>query len=553
MNLRDRQVERAIWSRVRRELRASPALWAEYRRARTKVRRRLGDSWLVYLLIPAFGYFWIQGLIDVSGEVWPALAVVAFWFLGVTGSSALGILTRLYDGVAVAACCHLPLTDAQVFETRWHGQFRRALWVSLLYLPVGMAMGGHGAEGWGKGLLLTVLPSCQYLLAFAGAVHLAAWAPGWGRTLFLGGCGSALVLLWGGSRYLDRLGPVVEAGNWLPPFGWFNQAVYRGVMGGEPMALVWLAPLVVLLLMVPRAWRRLRDDYRLGEPAYDPTGVGTEGDMVGAATGPPAESWAGGEVAPLATGVWEAELGWIERWVYRRCWTPREREVAEFLLGETREWTGSFGRLVWAFPVAVAAILGLGAYGPTVVFLAILFTVSLGVPLFGGRWRGFDTRPTGGMFSPVHAVYPIGFGEMVWVMLKANLVRVFLGAPFVMALAALGSWRLTGDLGLGLGYALKATAVYLTAMPVILVLRYSAATNDTQRPRLWLILVVSLLTLVSLAAGFWVFVAAKALHAGLGLVVGACANVLILAVYGWAWNHGRFDLLTHQAEDGLNQ
>jgi hypothetical protein len=258
-------------------------------------------------------------------------------------------------------------------------------------------------------------------------------------------------------------------------------------------------------------------------------------------------------VVTLTTGAWETELGRIERWVYRRCWTPREREVAELFLGETREWTGAFGRMVWAFPVAVVAVLGLGAYGPTAVFLAILFTVSVGVPLFGGRWRGFDMRPTGGMFSPVHAVYPIGFGEMARVILKANLMRVLLGAPWVMALAALGSWRLTGDAGLGSGYALKATAVYLAAMPVILVLRCSAATNDTQRPRFWLILAVSLLTLVSLAAGFAVFVAAQTFHVGVALVVGACANALILMVYGWAWNRGRFDLLTTQAEDELNQ
>ena len=551
MNLRDRLTERSLRARVRRELRASPRLWAEHRRVRPGTSRRFSAAWLLYLFIALIGFGWIQNLLEGSETVWPALSVVAWWFLGVTGLLIQRILGRLYDGAAVAALCHLPLTDREIFGARWHGQSLRALLVSLLYLPVGAGIAWHGGENWATRLLLTVLPSGQYLLAFAIAMVLAAWVPRVSPVLLVTGFPLAWVLLWGGVGQPEWSTPLVRVGSWLPPFGWLNQAAYHGVAGGQSSELGLLIPLVGLLAIVPMAWRRLRDDYQLDGPSTDsPEPEPVAGvDSATAAAEPesaaPTETMEGLGASMPANGA-----GWLERWVHRRCWTPRERQLAEFFLGESRQWTIAFAGMIWAFPAAAAVLFLFGGSAPWMVILVTVFTAAWG--LTGDSWRGFAPRSNGGMYSPVYAAYPFGFGEVARMILKANLVRVAAGAPFILGLAAVGSWRVTGDAMPGLVYAGKALALWVAALPVIVLLRFSAGTNDTQRPRLRLLLTVLPLTLICVGGGATFVLASTRGVAALGFALAAMGSTSLLVAYGRAWAGGRFDLVTRYAGDDFS-
>jgi hypothetical protein len=244
--------------------------------------------------------------------------------------------------------------------------------------------------------------------------------------------------------------------------------------------------------------------------------------------------------------------GWLERWICWHCWTQQERQVADFFLGETNEWSAAFARMTKMFAGALLLVVVLGELGPMVAVVAAMLTALAGMPLLGGAWRGFALRPTGGMYSPMYGVYPLGFGEIARVLLKSNLVRVGLGIPFVFLLAAAGSWRLTGSPQAGLVYAGKAAALYLAAMPVLVALRFSSCTNDTQRPRIWVVLWLLLLTIVALAAGLTSFLAetSKVVWSSLGIF--ALANTVTLLAYGRAWARGNFDLLTDRPEDGMN-
>jgi hypothetical protein len=567
MRLRDRAVERVLWRRVRRELKASSVLRAEYRRAHAGRRRWLSEGWWRHLLVPLLGFVWMQGLLGVSEDVWPALATLAFWWMGITGVSALRILGALYDSAAVTALFHLPMTDQEIFEVRRRGQIGRVFLLALLYLPVGLLL----AQAWGEGMMerltLLILPSGQYVLAFACAVHVAAWIPRVSRTLCFAGFPLALVLLWGWQHYRDWMPMLVHAGKWLPPFGWVHQAVYLGQVGGEPAAGWWLLPVSVLVILVPVSWRRLRENYVLAEPMLDLTStesdVETEVDVEPVRTirsaGDVADS--PDEVLPFfGAGTWSTESAaanqggaWLEQWIRRRCWTDNDCRVADFFIGETQEWTATFARMLKVFAGALLLVVVLGEMGPLVVVAAAVLTASMGMPLVGGEWRGFELRSTGGMYLPMYGLYPVGFGEIARLMLKSNLVRVGLGLPFILILAAVGSWRLTGSVQFGLVYAVKAAALYVAAMPVIVALRFSSCTNDTQRPRFWVVLWLLAQVLIALGTGLTFFLAVTPKVAWISLGIFAVTNIVALFAYGRAWARGDFDLLTNRPEDEMNR
>jgi hypothetical protein len=208
--------------------------------------------------------------------------------------------------------------------------------------------------------------------------------------------------------------------------------------------------------------------------------------------------------------------------------------------------------MTWAFLATLVVVLFFTAqHGPPVAIFSILVTAALGLPLLGGAWRGFELRPAGGQFSPIYAVYPLGFGEIARMILKANLARLATGLPFVFALAAAGSWRLTGEVVPGLILTAKGLGFYLASLPVIMVLRFSAATNDTKlNPGL--IVAVPLLAFLWLATSIPFLTAETLGMAVLGLTLVVLMNTALLAVYARAWSRGRFDLLTDRSRDDLN-
>lgn len=133
-------------------------------------------------------------------------------------------------------------------------------------------------------------------------------------------------------------------------------------------------------------------------------------------------------------------------------------------------------------------------------------------------------------------------------MLKANLVRLAAGLPFLIILTATGSWRLSGDVAVGLIPAAKVLVIYLITLPLILVLRFSAGTNDTQlNPGLYVATPLLALLWLGAAALFLIPVTSAWAVLGLGLVM--LLNTLLLGTYVLAWNHGNFDLLTDRRNE----
>ncbi len=551
MNLRDRPFEKSLWARVRRELRASPSLWKEYRRTRPGLRRYIPDNWVMVLVLFGLGAGVTSSLLEASQEPGPALAVIAFWFLGSVGFHTRWWFTTLYDGAAVMVLYHLPLTDAEVFRVRWRATWRKAVaWVPV-YSGAGVALAMFCAESKASWLILFLLPGLHYVLALALALHLAAWRPNWSRVCLVGYAVSVSIV-YGWKDLAGWVEPMVRAAWWVPPAGWLNYALVSPVVNGDWLALGLLIPIVAILVATPISWRRLRDGCQLGEPtiaADQPTP--DESSPAGRRLGPTELADSVRDGTSLQPSASIADAGWLERWVYR-WWTPRERVVAEFFAPQQPGWSLMFRRMIWLFLPALAVLLLFAHHHGFIVFIAILAPAFTAVPVLGGYWPGFEKRPAGGQYSPMFAGYPIGFGEALRLILKANSLRLAVAAPFLLALGAAASWRITGSVAEGLTIGFKALALYCTALPLIGVLRFSESTNDTNRLSLTRVCLLVPFIPTLIGGGAVVFMAETVKIVLLGLAIGAGSSLVLTSAYNRGWAKGRFDLLCAQADAGMN-
>jgi hypothetical protein len=549
VNLRDRTWEKSFRRRVRQTLRAAPALWKEYRRSRPRWwRRSVPSHWLAVLAFAGLSAGAVARLSAEQNHPEATLAVLAFWFVGTAGAGVPWILGKLYDPITVTALYHLPLPDEDIFRARWRAAWRAALAWAPVYSGVGLVLAGAFGTAWSAQLVWLLLPAVQFLLAMVLALHLAAWAPQFRRWCLAGYVG-ALALLFGSPAAAAWLEPLVTSAPWIPPFGWLNHCVARVLLHGDWLALALLLPIAALVAGATFSWQRLRASYHLAEPDCAPGADETSAHRPALGSGEPAE------LVRSLTGRGPAETiveaGWVERLVFR-WWTPRERVVAGFWTAPQPGWSRSFRRLAWTFLPALAALLLFAEVHGFIVVLGIVLPLLTGAPLLGGAWRGLSSRPAGGRFSPMYALYPIGFWEAFRVMLKANCLRLGLAVPFALALAAAAAWRLTGSVEPGLVAGLKAIALWLGLQPVVTTFRLAEATNDTERLRLGHIFLLVPLLPVLLGGGFGLFLSETPGAVVTSWTCATGASLVLTVAYARGWARGRFDLLSARGADSFD-
>lgn len=554
MTLRARAFERALAGRVREELRVSPNLWEEHRRQRRRWRDRTLPGWASNLWAAGLlSYLLWSGLRESPGlEL--GLAVLAIWSLASVSGHGGRLVETLFHPAEVRVLYLLPLSDRQVFAVQGRKYFWRSLVFALWHLPAGLVLCGLGGTGGLTALALALVAVVHGLLVPAMAVHFAAWWPGgWhrhlGKFIWL-----APLLLFGWRHVEEHLPAILRSCYWLAPFGWLNFAFYEGLMRGDGWALTLLLPVAFALWTVPVSWARLRIAYRLDEPqaeeertAEAAAAASGSADALRPGAGP-TEVLDHVRSGAFLRGMEWGRLGFMER-VVGRWLTPRERVVAEFMLGGEPNWGTQWRRAAVMTGFALGVILLLGGYGSWIVFLAAYVVVAFATPLLGGAWAGFNACPTGAVFAPMYAIFPLGYREIARVLMKANLLRCVAAAPLLALVGAVAGYRLNGLWWAGMVIALKGLAVLLTAQPAIAALRFGAGTNDTQNLRLvWvLVLTPAILGLMGLGAG--VFLAPDGRWTAASLAGFAMVSAGLLALYGVAWRRGWFDLLRTKAEE----
>lgn len=547
MNLRWKSFERGLKRRVRTEVRASPTLRQEYKHAQR------GRRWWNFRVTPNFYrlVFWFVALNFLGRGLMPVGTVLAFiwlWALAATFWWAGRLQSTLYFAAELNLFHHLPITDAEIFQVQWRKFYRAALWPILDFAFLYGALAYQLGAGWqspATGVLFGCLQGFFNIAIATGLLGfgMRRWLPVSALLLYV----TAVGLLFFGSRLPGFVGLMSAAAYWIPPAGWVHFALGLKVSSGAGHD--WVPCLIAgtALAVFPIARRRLERNYQLTEgvfaQAFQFTATGEAAALrlkdYGEQFAQPPQDVS----ASIAARAFLDQLDWrkaglVER-IVARTLTEREQTIAEFLTAANPGWTKSWRMMVL---VGLALLIAMKVFSmQSVSGLAVItFIVVL---LMGGNqaWRGFGPAAPVGLPPPLYALYPVGFFELHRTVLKIMLVRFLLFLPLLAGAAGLFITTLPANSSPILLKGGKLFLLGLAALPILAIMPFSAASNDSDRWRFTIPALLYALLLVGCGVAF-VFVESLPVTGVTGLT-GGLLSWAAPRLYGWRFNRNQFDLL----------
>ena len=358
---------------AREKLRASKALWKEYKRTRPsvldRIRKRLGLIGLFYAAAI------LLALARHGGPKAPLLLLALYSAATVVGRSN-ALFNTLYRSGDLAFFMHVPVTDKHFFSYVWRRFLKSSLWVwfySFLAFGYLTEISKPGPTGWTAAVIASTL---QWLLIVSLVVTLELLPPSWPKAKI----GFPLYLLTFGAIFLPESWATLAWRALLPlPTAWIPHIFERGALNHESGSLYLLIPILLFLVSLPLTSRRLRETYPIVEPTYPlasnaAADVEQDDDEIGVVR---EEDWQSTK-ATSSLRVTPAHLrgldwnssGWIEG-LAGRILNEREKKSADFLCG------GHLGlwSALWRRGLKVAAI------GVVVLLLPRLFAPWIGISI----------------------------------------------------------------------------------------------------------------------------------------------------------------------------
>lgn len=569
----DAKLVRRLRQRVRTAVSSNPRLRRDHRRAPRRWLRENLAPVLVGLAAPS---------LIILGSTGPHFQWIGLLLVAWTCFTAFVPFTHAVNGLglnggpraqgSMSVFYVLPVTNEAVFDHQWRGIYSGPFLVVVDWLAYGLfnAWRDGSAAAWCSA---PVFALAQWLCALALGANLAraSQTTGWVRRL------QALVL---GVMLLGPFGifisvplhspasakPILAFLHRVTPAGWLLDA-HANAAGGH--AIGWAVGFVAIVagwqwLQLGR--RQLRHHFTLERIfGYEPTAEPAPGRRRGTraeedANEPETNPLTVPDVTPpvdqvaLRAKLTEAldappglalfQRGWVES-VVTRALTTRQRVLVDFLQPQGLRTADG-----WKFALvalAAAQLLRLAGLDPAyIVMLTTIALTGLTLHLIGVNWSGFADAPAFQAGIGFSAFFPVGFWETARTVLTVCSTRSLAALPLLLLATRLGFTAVPVPWGQTVGLALRGLVLILALQPVALAGSLSKNTNDTST-RWWL----TLLLVVGLPSGLLV-------AGGLGLGMFAaerpgvellCAGGLLaltlgpMALYGWAWDRGVFDLM----------
>ncbi len=556
------------WRRaVSRRIKASPDLRRERRRARPRITKHYSAG-SFRVLVP------LVILIAVlnNGPITALANALLLWTTLITFVRAQQIAANTHDPNQLWIWYGWPVTDDSVFAHQRGYVLRAAVWLVVDWLVFGLAVAWK-TEAVLLAFAAPVIAFTQGVTALALAVWLARWRPQFPYVWVT----TPLTLLVFFSFKLETDHNTVTA--WLnmvrnalhsaTPAGWLLSGWHNIAQGHATGWWIFLGIggiACAALVAGARAMRKVfNPDALFG---YENTPEETvDNPLPASAASSPHPSHQSPESHPpqpthretapvdlsllrvrtegvLATppGRTLASRGPLEQAV---TWflTPRQRTLVDFMVPGGMSWNRR-----WLIAVALLGIVVIagGTSSPNLRVLPALAALAFALPVLGGRWLGFEAMRTFQTQIGLTAYVPTGFGETSRLVLTINALYCILAFPFVLAVVWLGFAPAHAPFTWSLDYSVRGIGIVLAFQPVWLVSKFSTNTNDSSTGRLWfaglvILIIAGLIIGVSLCV---VAVMIESTSVALGCV-GALALLTHagLALYGWVWGRGWFDLI----------
>jgi hypothetical protein len=477
----------AIRTAARARLRASESLWKEYKRLRrtwaSYLRRRSLSLGALYLIVPLAIAF-------ANGNKSAPVLLLSLYSAATIIHRAAALSDVLYRSGDLAYFMHSPAADREFFDFAWPRTFRSALWVwlySVLTFSFLVVTYGLGGGGWAAALTAATL---QWLLVIS-LVAILAQVP---LTSPVRASAAALYFLAFVSLFLPPRFTSFILRILLPlPSSWVPFVFDRALLNQNLEFLYLLLPVLLVIGLLPVAFRRLRHGYPSVELVYplqtaaaagsenkeeidgETETIGRDRDWRSANAAQARDI----DISPsLRLFDWNRSP-WLER-LANRMFNARDKEVAEFLCGGVAApWSP-----LWALAFKIAAV-GLVVlpwfFDPRIGFVIGCIASMFALPVLGGRWPGLQSLRFSTTVQPVFAAVPISYWDVTSVVFKVNLARYLAWLPVFLAYGAMLGWRLLSSPSQGLEIAIGIFLILLWSQPIVIVGKHSSGTNDTRR------------------------------------------------------------------------
>ena len=458
----------------------------------------------------------------------------------------------LYRSGDLACFMHTPATDREFFGIVWRRAFRSTLFVwlaSLLAFGYLVVVRNLGGVGW---LAAAIAATLQWLGVLTLIVILAQLRlPGWLRSASVALYFLLFVAFFLPPQLISSVQPML-----LPlPASWVPFMFERAFLGQDSRFLYLLVPVLLLLGLLPMAFRRLRDGYPAAEVVYPLQIIAAEAgvDQETETENRDDVDWRPDE-APQVPRVdishslrpfdWKSSR-WLER-LANRTFNARDRAVAEFLCGGVAApWSG-----VWLVACKFAAVGFLALpwfFDPRFGMVIGAIACMIAMPVLGGKWPGLQSMRYSTTIQPILAAVPISYWDVTSVVAKVNLVRYLVWLPVFLSYGVLLGWKFLSSPTRGLEIAFAIFLILLWSQPLVIVGLHSSGTNDTKRITLSSMARAAVILFLAIAFAISIFLIAFDLPGTASpIFVGAIIAILICPTLIWFtykrwYERGRID------------
>ncbi len=553
MRLASPAFERRLRKRVRAEIRDNVQLKAS---GNVRALQKTVPPWMSQAGLSFIFAIFFVSVTGGQGQFGLGYAALALWTTASALRRSRQLQNLLYAAPDLGVLYSLPIADAQVFRLQWHKFLRQGgiLFLNLLIAYCGLAAMSNSTEHWWAIGILTA--ALQWVLIVALSIHCAAWVPYFplnAISSLLSGLGFVIVFFW--SSFPSAVPDIINLGYWSSPSGWINYASVQSSSARDYQSLLLILPVSLIIAGARFSLLRLRENYALHEPdeATHSEPELTEENVHSFLRLPetPGETAIQDRIKSgdfMRSGDWK-QVGWIEK-IAAKMMNSRQLLVAEFLVGGTPRWTR---KLRWGMLIAATCsvfVLFFGEHGGVIIFFPAYLIATALLPMSANEWRGLGTYPTAGLFSPIYAMYPISYDEILAVVLKINVLRCAAASPVLAIYGAVVAGVLHEPVMMGISLATKVAVAAMALQPLFLVLRISAGTNDTKARRLfWHLFWILPLTITLGVCMFIVFTAKNDWIAAGCLVALSVLSFAIVFFQRWLYRQAKFDLLTVRRSD----
>jgi hypothetical protein len=556
VKLHSPQFEKALRRGVKREIRRSPVLKKEYRKAKKAVRRHYKATafFRVIWSILVGVFVWI--IVTGTGHPASGLAVinlVTFLSLSIFAQHLLATLFRANDLRALAL---LPIRETAIFHWELQKFFLKYAVFSIFDMAAGyIALATCLQLSFGQVLIAGVCAALSWVMLLALAALCAARLPRLpyaritGIFILIGFClfvGHKFI----GSAVLGLFDAAAPALNLILPTGWAPSLLQVFLPGGNPLDAVLIIPMALVIFSIRNSLELLRSRLKFREHVAPEVH-----DLIPGAQPDAKPSRAG--ITAIEDAIQSRQFleqpqpaGWLEKNLWQWL-TPREKSLMEFAfpggLVITKPWIKILRNFVLMVLIGFAAsfwdynlqfwIYGLGLFITLLQCLAQIWS----------NGAAFRVMLNSGIIIPMYAVYPVTFRDLSGTLFKLSIIQLPLFLVYAMASVVLVGHFAGLNFLAGIALGFKIGLLIFATRFIITVLAFSARTNDTAKFRIrtialiFIFLVLGILFLALSSGGVFVLNPGLSWFLSLAAVFDAYA---LFKIYGWFFNANRFDLMS---------